>query len=113
MPSHSINNIVNIIIVRFAHVDGDHLTLLNIYNSYIQSGKSSKWCEEHYFDENALKSASQIRTRLKDIFISKSLSIQEEGEGDELIMRVKKALVSGYFRQVIYGNFVLNSRWRY
>ena len=29
---------------RFSHVDGDHLTLLNVYHAYKQNNEDTSWC---------------------------------------------------------------------
>ena len=31
--------------MKFAHIDGDHLTLLNVYHAYKQSELDMAWCQ--------------------------------------------------------------------
>lgn len=35
---------------RFAVKEGDHITLLNVYEAFINNNKSSRWCQEHYLN---------------------------------------------------------------
>lgn len=35
---------------EFAHIDGDHLTLLNAYHAYKQNGGSKDWCFTNYIN---------------------------------------------------------------
>ena len=49
---------------RFAHVDGDHLTLLNVYHAYKQAGEDAQWCYDHFINSRAIKSAESVRSQL-------------------------------------------------
>lgn len=35
---------------KFSHPDGDHLTLLNVFNAYVQNDKNPDWCWNHYLN---------------------------------------------------------------
>lgn len=50
---------------KFAAEEGDHLTLLNVYQAFTTRGKKAKqWCHEHSLNFNALTSAVNIRNQL-------------------------------------------------
>ncbi|KAK6047477.1 helicase associated domain protein [Cooperia oncophora] len=59
---------------RFAHIHGDPLALLNVYNAFIQSewfilmmfsdNATEQWCSENFINYYAMKSAENIRTQL-------------------------------------------------
>ena len=49
---------------RFAHVDGDHLTLLNVYHAYKQNGEDSDWCYQNFLNQRSIKSADNVRSQL-------------------------------------------------
>lgn len=49
---------------RFAHVDGDHLTLLNVYHAYKQHAGDGDWCYQNFLNSRALKSADNVRGQL-------------------------------------------------
>ena len=40
--------------VQFAHIDGDHLTLLNVYHAFKQSRDSPQWCYENFINYRSL-----------------------------------------------------------
>ncbi|CAE8616338.1 unnamed protein product, partial [Polarella glacialis] len=54
---------------RFAHMDGDHLTLLNIFHAYkqmLQDGQDpAKFCAENFISLRALRAAEVAREHLK------------------------------------------------
>ena len=49
---------------RFAHIDGDHLTLLNVYHAYKQHGEDNEWCYANFLNHRSLKSADNVRGQL-------------------------------------------------
>ena len=49
---------------RFAHIDGDHLTLLNVYHAYKQHGEDQEWCYANFLNHRSLKSADNVRSQL-------------------------------------------------
>ena len=46
---------------RFTHVDGDHLTLLNVYHAYKNNQESSAWCYDNFLNHRSMKSADSVR----------------------------------------------------
>ena len=38
----------------FAHVDGDHLTLLNVYHAYKTNGDSRDWAYDNFLQHRSL-----------------------------------------------------------
>merc|ERR1719453_2823209 len=49
---------------RFSHVDGDHLTLLNVYHAYKNNQEASAWCYDNFLNHRSLKSADSVRAQL-------------------------------------------------
>ncbi len=43
---------------------GDHISLLNVYNGYTESGNSPRWCEERCLQYQVLQQAFLIRTAM-------------------------------------------------
>ncbi|CAE7573333.1 dhx8 [Symbiodinium microadriaticum] len=79
---------------------GDHLTLLNIYNCYEQSGHSSSWCDSMCLQSRLLSRAREVRGKLRGML--KRMMLEGEvmsscGEDNDTIM---KSIVSGYFANV-------------
>lgn len=48
----------------FAHIDGDHLTLLNVFHAYKANHEDSGWCYDSFLQHRSLKSASDVREQL-------------------------------------------------
>jgi ATP-dependent RNA helicase DDX35 len=80
-------------------IQGDHLTLLNIYKNYksCKTGKS-KFCKDIYLNENLIKSVDELIHNLKpylkkyDIHIKASL----DQDGEDIL----KSLLKGFFLNV-------------
>jgi HrpA-like RNA helicase len=51
----------------FKSFHGDHLTLLNVYQAYIESGESKEWCTGHYLKPAVLVKARKVRNQLSDL----------------------------------------------
>jgi HrpA-like RNA helicase len=49
---------------RFQHVDGDHLTLLNVYHAYKNNQEASAWCYDNFLNYRSMKSADSVRAQL-------------------------------------------------
>ncbi|KAI6196956.1 hypothetical protein M3Y94_01168600 [Aphelenchoides besseyi] len=85
---------------KFAVEEGDHLTLLNVYLKFVESGKSSKWCREHYVNYKGLCSADSICDQLKrqmkrfDIPIVSCRNLIGQNS------RIIRAILTGFFGQV-------------
>ncbi|KAH0541298.1 DEAH-box ATP-dependent RNA helicase prp43 [Glutinoglossum americanum] len=93
---------------RFAHPDGDHLTMLNVYHAFKgpQAQVNTKqWCHEHYLSLRALQSADNVRTQLKRIMEREELELLSTPfEDRKYYENIRRALVSGFFMQVAKKN---------
>src|SRR5256884_1933382 len=52
----------------FAHPDGDHLTLLNVYHAFKgeeAQANPRRWCHDHFLSLRSLQSADNVRIQLK------------------------------------------------
>ncbi|XP_065828061.1 putative pre-mRNA-splicing factor ATP-dependent RNA helicase PRP1 isoform X2 [Oscarella lobularis] len=89
--------------MRFAHIDGDHLTLLNVYHAYKQNKEDPKWCYENFLQYRALKSADNVREQLARIMDRFSLpKTSTPFTSKDYYTNIRKALVQGYFMQVAH-----------
>ena len=51
---------------KFAAEEGDHLTLLNVYQAFVTKGKKdSKWCRDNYLNYKSMTRAVSVRAQLK------------------------------------------------
>ncbi|XP_070500326.1 putative pre-mRNA-splicing factor ATP-dependent RNA helicase PRP1 [Chironomus tepperi] len=89
--------------MRFAHIDGDHLTLLNVFHAFKQSNEDPQWCYENFINYRSLKSADNVRqqlARIMDRFNLKRTST--EFTSKDYYINIRKALVEGFFMQVAH-----------
>ncbi|KAL4292087.1 hypothetical protein GQ457_14G009490 [Hibiscus cannabinus] len=80
--------------LRFAAAEGDHVTFLNIYKGFLQSGKSSKWCHKNFINYHAMKKVMEIREQLKRIALRLGIVLKSCETDMQL---VRKAIVAGFF----------------
>jgi pre-mRNA-splicing factor ATP-dependent RNA helicase DHX15/PRP43 len=92
---------------RFSHLDGDHLTLLNVFHAYKQhcqdQGDGATFCYDNYINHRSMRSAEHIREQLKRTMERLSITMQSTDFNDkEYYPNIRKCLVSGYFMQVAH-----------
>jgi len=92
---------------RFAHLDGDHLTLLNVFHAYKQYTTEGmdpgNFCYENYVNPRSMKSAESVREQLKGIMERLEIQMKSSDFHDkEYYPNIRKCLVSGYFMQVAH-----------
>ncbi|KAH8925906.1 adenosinetriphosphatase [Atractiella rhizophila] len=80
---------------KFHQPEGDHLTLLAVYNAWKASKFSNPWCHENYIQARSMKSARDVRKQLLGIMDRYKHEIVSCGKNYN---RVRRALCSGYFR---------------
>ncbi|KAH8389917.1 hypothetical protein KR200_003947 [Drosophila serrata] len=89
--------------MRFAHIDGDHLTLLNVYHAFKQSSEDPNWCYENFINFRSLKSADNVRQQLARIMDRFKLRrTSTEFTSKDYYVNIRKALVQGFFMQVAH-----------
>jgi len=79
---------------KFAVYEGDHLTLLNVFNLFLKHGRSAEWCRAHFLNYKALLRACQIRNQLKKYLRRWNVPLTSSSSNPENII---KAIVSGFF----------------
>ncbi|MGH0165765.1 UNVERIFIED_CONTAM: hypothetical protein FKN15_049460 [Acipenser sinensis] len=95
------------------HSDGDHFTLINLYNAFKQHNEDEGWCRKNFVSHSALKRADVIRSELLEIMHRIELPVSPPSFGTEdNILNIKRALISGYFLRVAHdvdgsGNYLL------
>uniref|UniRef100_H3A329 DEAD-box helicase OB fold domain-containing protein n=1 Tax=Latimeria chalumnae TaxID=7897 RepID=H3A329_LATCH len=105
---------------KFFHPEGDHFTLINIYNAFkkkclysTSDYNDEKWCHDYFLNYSALRKADIIRSELLDIIKHLELPISKPAFGsEENTLNIKKALLAGYFMQVARdidgsGNYIM------
>ncbi|XP_047637650.1 ATP-dependent RNA helicase DQX1 [Phacochoerus africanus] len=95
------------------HVDGDHSSLIQVYEAFIQSGADEAWCQARGLNWAALCQACKLRGELLELMQRIELPLSPPAFGSEQNRRdLQKALVSGYFLKVARdtdgtGNYLL------
>ncbi|KAJ6955833.1 hypothetical protein NC652_007056 [Populus alba x Populus x berolinensis] len=88
---------------RFGHIDGDHLTLLNVYHAYKQNNEDPSWCYENFVNHRALKAADNVRQQLVRIMARFNLKLcSTDFNSRDYYINIRKAILAGYFMQVAH-----------
>lgn len=118
--------------MRFAHIDGDHMTLLNVYHAFKQSEQpfrhtlhrftlslfglsadsplsytdheSTQWCYDNFVNYRSLMSADNVRQQLSRIMDRFNLPRRStEFSSRDYYINIRRALVTGFFMQVSHN----------
>ncbi|CAI4062163.1 hypothetical protein N7582_002062 [Saccharomyces uvarum] len=89
----------------FAHPDGDHITLLNVYHGFKSDEAYEygihKWCRDHYLNHRSISAADNIRSQLERLMNRYNLELNTtDYESPKYFDNIRKALASGFFMQV-------------
>ena len=88
---------------RFGHIDGDHLTLLNVYHAYKQNNEDPLWCNDNFVNQRVLKDADNVRQQLVRIMVRFNLRLcSTDFNSRYYYINIRKAMVAGYFMQVAH-----------
>ncbi|KAI0334052.1 P-loop containing nucleoside triphosphate hydrolase protein [Cubamyces sp. BRFM 1775] len=80
---------------KFHQPEGDHLTLLTVYNGWKASNFSNPWCYENFIQARSMRRAQDVRKQLLGIMDRYKHDIISAGKDYN---RVRRAICSGYFR---------------
>ncbi|XP_061887375.1 ATP-dependent RNA helicase DQX1 [Entelurus aequoreus] len=95
------------------HTDGDHMSLINIYNAYMEHNQDEAWCTTHFLNHAALHLAVVIRAELLEVMQRIELPVSPPAFGcQDNCTNIKRALISGLFLKVAHdvdgsGNYLL------
>ncbi|KAI9819407.1 MAG: hypothetical protein M1832_003969 [Thelocarpon impressellum] len=91
---------------KFAVEEGDHLTMLNVYQAFVTKGrKEAKWCRDHYLNFKSMSRAVSVRGQLKryverfGVRVDESLSASVSSKADEGDKgeSIRRCLTTGFF----------------
>jgi pre-mRNA-splicing factor ATP-dependent RNA helicase DHX16 len=81
---------------RFTIKDGgDHLTLLNIWNQWVDSDFSFVWAKENFLQQRSLTRARDVRDQLAKLCDRVEVTVSTCGSNN--IMPIQKAITAGFF----------------
>lgn len=92
---------------KFAVEEGDHLTLLNVYQAFVTKGKKDmRWCQQHYLNFKSMTRAVSIRNQLRRALERFGIDVTESLNSSSDVLRVggrskeesiRRCLTSGFF----------------
>uniref|UniRef100_A0A4W4HAK6 Helicase ATP-binding domain-containing protein n=1 Tax=Electrophorus electricus TaxID=8005 RepID=A0A4W4HAK6_ELEEL len=87
--------------MKLYHPEGDHFTLINIYNTFKSNFTPEEWCQDYFLCCAALQTAEAIRAELTDIMKQLELPMSEPAFGTKAnTLNIKRALLAGFFMQI-------------
>ncbi|CAK7909541.1 pre-mRNA-splicing factor ATP-dependent RNA helicase-like protein Prp2p [[Candida] anglica] len=87
---------------KFHQEQGDHLTLLEIWKEWVDTGYSSQWCQDNYVQYKTLKRAREVREQLSRLCIKAGISVDQKDEprADSITQMIQKSITSGFFPNI-------------
>ena len=82
---------------KFNQPEGDHLTLLTVYNAWKASKFSNHWCYDNFIQARNMNRAQDVRKQLVDILERHKHPVMSVGRNYNV---VRRALCAGFFRNV-------------
>ncbi|KAG6811256.1 DEAH-box ATP-dependent RNA helicase prp43 [Tricholoma furcatifolium] len=91
--------------------DGDHLTLLNVYNQYVNNKHDKNWAWTNYLSARALMQADNVRAQLERNMQKFDVELVSLTDERKLYANIRQALVCGFFMQIAHkegekGNYL-------
>jgi len=84
--------------------DGDHLTLLNVFNEYQNNLHDRNWAWSNYISARSLSQAENVRAQLLRVMERLEIDLVTKSYNDQTrhYVDIRRALVCGYFMQVAH-----------
>eukprot|EP00743_Colponemidia_sp_Colp-15_P006211 GILK01006680.1.p1 GENE.GILK01006680.1~~GILK01006680.1.p1 ORF type:complete len:1059 (+),score=238.82 GILK01006680.1:57-3179(+) len=81
---------------NFFRPGGDHHTLLNVYNQWVETNYSTQWCYENYIQMRSMKRARDVRDQLVQLCERVEIDMCTLNDTDA----ISKAVCSGFFYHI-------------
>lgn len=82
----------------FTRPGGDHLTLLEIWNQWVDTDYSYQWAQENFLQFKSLKRARDVRDQLARLCDRVEIEIRDSSSGgNDHVTNIQKAITSGFF----------------
>ncbi|KAB0406265.1 hypothetical protein E2I00_014310, partial [Balaenoptera physalus] len=72
---------------KFISSEGDHITLLNIYRAFKNTGRNKDWCKENFVNSKNMMLVAEVRSQLRDICFKMSMPIVSSRGDTESVRR--------------------------
>ncbi|KAL5821242.1 hypothetical protein ACOSQ3_023124 [Xanthoceras sorbifolium] len=79
---------------KFFQPEGDHLTLLAVYEAWKAKNFSGPWCFENFVQSRSLRRAQDVRKQLLTIMDKYKLDVMSAGKN---FTKIRKAITAGFF----------------
>ncbi|OIW03527.1 hypothetical protein TanjilG_31040 [Lupinus angustifolius] len=79
---------------KFFQPEGDHLTLLAVYEAWKAKNFSGPWCFENFVQSRSLRRAQDVRKQLLTIMDKYKLDVLSAGKN---FTKIRKAITAGFF----------------
>ncbi|CAK9233002.1 unnamed protein product [Sphagnum jensenii] len=79
---------------KFFQIEGDHLTLLAVYEAWKAKNFSGPWCFENFVQSRSLRRAQDVRKQLLTVMDRYKLDVVSAGKN---FTRIRKAIAAGFF----------------
>ncbi|KAG6696105.1 hypothetical protein I3842_09G130700 [Carya illinoinensis] len=79
---------------KFFQPEGDHLTLLTVYDAWKNNNFSGPWCFENFVQSRSLRRAQDVRKQLLTIMDKYKLDVMSAGRN---FTKIRKAITAGFF----------------
>ncbi|XP_073021568.1 probable pre-mRNA-splicing factor ATP-dependent RNA helicase DEAH5 [Primulina eburnea] len=79
---------------KFFQPEGDHLTLLAVYEAWKEKNFSGPWCFENFVQSRSLRRAQDVRKQLLSIMDKLKLDVVSAGKN---FTKIRKAIAAGFF----------------
>ena len=78
-----------------SHEGGDHLTLLNVYNGWVDADHMKNWASENFVQYRSLQRARLVKEQLEQLCERLDIPLTSAGASNHV--PILKSLLSGYF----------------
>ncbi|XP_053380097.1 pre-mRNA-splicing factor ATP-dependent RNA helicase DHX16-like [Mercenaria mercenaria] len=73
---------------------GDHITLMNVYNQWEETGHSTQWCFENFIQYRSMKRARDVRDQLEGLMERVEIEVSSNPLDTA---NIRKAITAGFF----------------
>lgn len=86
---------------EFYHQTGDHLSMLQVFNAFEESGHAKHWAEAHFLNDRNMKQAVSVYKQLAGTLIRQKLDMRSSHNDDPAFANnIRKAILAGFFTQL-------------
>ena len=81
----------------FSVMEGDHLTLLNVFSAFDSNGRKQTWCNQNHLNFKGLLRAANIRDQLRRLLLKYEIPLVSNKGLINETEDIRRCLVTGYF----------------